>query len=197
MNKKNDNYIWNILSSDPSKYRSISITCTCGKVLESIITTEILFFLTEHHLITKHQHGFLPRHSTSTNLLECPNDWTLFFSKKIHLNCLHWLQICFRLHIPFQTLYQTHKYGIKGNLYLWIQAFLNNRSQYVKINSSYSLPCSVSSGVIQGSVIGSLLFNIFINDLSDRFHSNTTVKLFADDIKLYTSYTNFNCMTLS
>ena len=60
------------------------------------------------------------------------------------------------------------------------------------VNSSYSLPCSVSSGVIQGSVIGSLLFNIFINDLTDRFHSNTTVKLFADDIKLYTSYTNIS-----
>ena len=79
-----------------------------------------------------------------------------------------------------------------GNLYFWIQGFLNNRSQYVKINSSYSLPCSVFSGVIRGSVIGSLLINIFINDWNDPFHFNTTVKLFADDIKLYTSYINIS-----
>ena len=84
-----------------------------------------------------------------------------------------------------KLLLKLTSYGIEGNLYFWIQGFLNNRSQYVKINSSYSLPCSVSSGVIRGSVIGSLLINIFINDLNDRFHSNTTVKLFADDIKLY------------
>ena len=91
--------------------------------------------------------------------------------------------------ISHPKLLKLASYGIKGNFYLWIQAFLINRSQYVNINSSYSLPCSVSSGVIHGSVIGSLLFNIFINDITDHFHPNTTVKLFADDIKLYTTYT--------
>ena len=94
--------------------------------------------------------------------------------------------------ISHSKLLLTHKLWHRGNLYFWIQGFLNNRSQYVKINSSYSLPCSVFSGVIRGSVIGSLLINIFINDWNDPFHFNTTVKLFADDIKLYTSYINIS-----
>ena len=129
----------------------------------------------------------------NTNLLECLNDWTLSFSDKKSISIAYIdFKSAFDCISHSKLLLKLTSYGIKGNLYLWIQAFLNNRSQYVKINSSYSLPCSVSSGVIQGSVIGSLLFNIFINDLTDNFHSNTIVKLFADDIKLYTSYTNIS-----
>ena len=89
-----------------------------------------------------------------------------------------------------KLLLKLSSYGIRNNLLLWIKSFLTNRSQVVRINSTYSSACSVTSGVIQGSVIGSLLFNLFVNDITDHFNPNTTVKLFADDIKLYTEYTN-------
>ena len=81
-------------------------------------------------------------------------------------------------------------YGISGNLYLWIEAFLTNRSQSVKINSFLSTPCPVSSGVPQGSVLGPLLFCCFINDVTDQLDPTASTKLFADDIKLYTSFSN-------
>ena len=81
-------------------------------------------------------------------------------------------------------------YGISGNLYLWIEAFLTNRSQSVKINSFLSTPCPVSSGVPQGSVLGPLLFCCFINDVTDQIDPTASTKLFADDIKLYTSFSN-------
>ena len=176
--------------SDPTNYRPVSLTCTCCKILESIITSEILNFLNQPHLITKHQHGFLSRHSTSTNLLECINDWTLSISNKKSIPIAYIdFKSAFDCISHPKLLLKLSSYGIKGNLYFWIQSFLSNRSQFVKINSSYSLPCPVSSGVIQGSVVGSLLFNLFINDITDHFHHDTTIKLFADDIKLYTDYT--------
>ena len=83
-------------------------------------------------------------------------------------------------------------YGIKGNLFFWISSFLSGRSQRVKINSSLSSPCQVTSGVCQGSVLGPLLFNVFINDVTDSLDPSTTAKLFADDIKLYSSFSNIS-----
>ena len=67
--------------SDPTNYRPIALTCSCCKILESIIASNILAFLLEHNLITHDQHGFLKKHSTCTNLLESINDWTLTISK--------------------------------------------------------------------------------------------------------------------
>ena len=83
-------------------------------------------------------------------------------------------------------------YEIKGNLFFWISSFLSGRSQRVKINSSLSSPCQVTSGVCQGSVLGPLLFNVFINDVTDSLDPSTTAKLFADDIKLYSSFSNIS-----
>ena len=105
-------------------------------------------------------------------------------------------------HIDFQRafdaishsklIYKLSHYGIGGNLLFWIQAFLTNRSQCVKLNNSLSDFLPISSGVPQGSVIGPLLFTLFINDLTDMFDSSTTSKLFADDIKIY-SEISINC----
>ena len=81
-------------------------------------------------------------------------------------------------------------------LLFWIQSFLTNRSQSVRVGSSLSSPRRVISGIPQGSVLGPCLFNLFINDVTDKF-TNVTAKLFADDVKLYTelssptSVTNF------
>ena len=69
-----------ISPSDPANYRPIAFTCICCKIMESIIANDLLEFLSNHNQITKHQHGFLRKHSTSTNLLESPNDWTLSLS---------------------------------------------------------------------------------------------------------------------
>ena len=138
-----------------------------------------------------HQHGFLARHSTTTNLLECINDWTISIAnhKSIIIAYVDF-KAAFDCISHHKLLLKLSSYGIRDNLLLWIKSFLTNRSQVVRINSTYSSACSVTSGVIQGSVIGSLLFNLFVNDITDHFNPNTTVKLFADDIKLYTEYTN-------
>ena len=177
--------------SDPANYRPISLTCTGCKILESIITSEVLHFLLGHNLITKHQHGFISRHSTSTNLLECINDWTLSISNKKSVTIAYIdYKSAFDCISHPKLLLKLSSYGIKGNLYLWIQSFLTSRSQTVRINSCYSASCPVTSGVVQGSVIGPMLFNLFINDVIDHAIHNITIKLFADDIKIYSDIQN-------
>ena len=80
-------------------------------------------------------------------------------------------------------LWKLEFYGVRGKPLQWIQSFLSNRSQQVVVEGSYSTPCSVTSGVPQGSVLGPTLFLIYINDLVNDIQS--TVRLFADDCLIY------------
>ena len=91
--------------------------------------------------------------------------------------------------VPHERLiYKLSKYGVAGNLLLWIKDFLTDRKQYVKLNNSKSKSIDVTSGVPQGSVLGPMLFIYFINDLPEV--CSVTTKIFADDTKAYTSIKN-------
>ena len=169
-----------------SNYRPISLTCIVCKVMESIIKDKLIAYLLEKGLITKQQHGFLAKHSTCSQLLECVNDWT------IELNVRHSVDVAY---IDFQKAFDSvvssklsHKlsnYGISGNLLNWLSAFLSDRVQAVKVNGKISDYISVKSGVPQGSVLGPVLFLVYVNDLVDLFGPGLTVKMFADDVKIY------------
>ena len=87
-----------------------------------------------------------------------------------------------------KLLHKLIAYGIQGNLLFWITCFLSDRVQRVRVGSSLSNPSPVTSGVLQGSVIGSLLFNLFINDITDQLDNSTNSKIFADDVKIYTEF---------
>ena len=87
-----------------------------------------------------------------------------------------------------KLLYKLHFYGIRGQTLKWIKSFLDNRSQSVVVNGSTSSSIPVSSGVPQGSVLGPLLFLIYINDLPECVQSSK-VRLFADDTAIYLSLT--------
>ena len=144
-------------------------------------------FLLNRKLITRHQHGFIRKRTTNTNLLECMYDWTIYlkphkvtdviyfnfekaFDSVSHMKILNRLQAC----------------GIFGNLLAWITDFSSNRSQKVKINDILLHSIEVTRGVPQGSVLGLILFWIFLIDVCDFFNYLTvSCKLHADDIKLY------------
>ena len=81
-------------------------------------------------------------------------------------------------------------YGINDMFLYWIQNFLTNRFQYVKIGNSFCAFHSVVSGVVQGSVLGPILFVLFVNDICDLASLWVTIKLFADDTKLYYVFDN-------
>ena len=172
--------------SDPANYRPIALTCCCCKVLESIIATELIQYLHDHQLINKHQHGFLKHRSTCTNLIESLNDWTLSISDHdaIVVGYVDFARAFDSVSHP-KLMIKLQGYGVKGNLLFWIGAFLSNRTQSVRVGSSLSSTRPVTSGIPQGSVLGPLLFNLFINDITDKF-TNVSAKLFADDVKIYT-----------
>ena len=130
--------------SDPANYRPIALTCTCSKILETIISNELTHYLFEHKLISSQQHGFLKRHSTSTNLLESINDWSIAISNRHSVNIAYIdYKSAFDCISHSKLLIKLSSYGIYGNLYLWIKSFLSSRTQAVKINSVLSSPCAV------------------------------------------------------
>ena len=153
----------------------------------------LLDYLNDHKLINSCQHGFLQKHSCVTNLLESCRDWTMSLAshKSVVIANIDF-QRAFDTVSHAKLLHKLTGYGIRGNLFQWIASFLSNRFQRVRVGSSMSGYCSVCSGVPQGSVIGPLLFNLFINDFTDNLHLCVTTKLFADDVTMYSSICHDN-----
>ena len=175
-------------SSDLGNYRPIALTCTLCKIMESCIKDELMKYLLDHSLITRHQHGFISRRSTCTQLLECIQDWQFELTNKITTDVLYIdFARAFDSVVHSKLLVKLESYGIGYELLNWFRNFLTGRSQMVAIDGHLSTSVNVMSGVPQGSVIGPILFILFVNDIVDILPDSVTCKLFADDIKLYSS----------
>ena len=94
-----------------------------------------------------------------------------------------------------RLLYKLDWYGIRENTHKWISTFLTNHTQSIVINNTVSSPCNVVSGVPQGTVLGPIVFLIYINDLPDCIH-HSTIRQFADDCIVYRPITSLNDTTL-
>ena len=139
-------------------------------------------YLLFNKLISKQQLGFLSRRSTSTQLLENMNDWSTAVDSG---QCV---DVCFiNLKLAFDTVShikppnKLSSYGLSGNMWLWLSAFLSNRQQSVIVNGVLSDPVMVSSGNPEWSVLGPLLLLLYISDVVDCFKFSFC-KLFADDL---------------
>ena len=171
--------------SDPASYRPVSLTCIACRLFERLIKEQIMDHLASHDLISSHQHGFRTNRSTESQLLECVNDWTLSLDAKESIDVLYLdTAKAFDTVSHRKLLFKLTQYGIHGSILNWIRAFLSSRSQAVRVNGSLSSYTDVSSGVPQGSVLGPVLFLVYINDLVD-ICKYSSLKLFADDSKLY------------
>ena len=164
-------------------YRPISLTSVIGKLLENIITNHIRNYLEVNNLISDSQHGFRKKRSCLTNLLEFFHDIYQDYDSYKNVDLIY---------LDFQKAFDSvpHKrlmtkiraLGVGGKLADWIENWLRNRKQRVVINGEASDWVEVTSGVPQGSILGPLLFVIYINDLDSNI-VNKLVK-FADDAKL-------------
>ena len=175
------------LSTDVANYRPISLTCVASKIMERIIVDQMTSFLADTNVINRAQHGFVKGLSTTTNLLESFNDWTISIQarKSVTVAYIDFAKAFDSVSHP-KLLYRLRQYGIDGCLLDWIRHFLAERTQVTRVGSQLSSMVTLCSGTVQGSGIGPLLFLTYINELASILAEfNVTVKLFADDVKLY------------
>ncbi len=167
-----------------NNYRPVSLTSILCKIFESIIKDEIISFLKKHNLLYKFQHAFIGKRSCTTQILEALDMWTKLLDdgETIDIIYLDFAKAFDK--VPHKRLMKKcEAFGIQGKLLKWLEAFVSGRRQRVTVNGAKSAWSDVCSGVPQGSVIGPLLFVIFINDMPDGI--TNFVSMFADDTKLF------------
>ena len=167
-----------------SSYRGIHHTSLLLRVLERMIKPYLIKHFHSRKLVSPRQHGFLSRRSTSTNLTDFFEVITSAYEAG-HAIVLIYLDISKAFdRVPHNALlhYLSHA-GITGALLKWFKSYLTDRFQTTRI-SSYSSPLApITSGVIQGSVLGPILFLLYINDALKHITTGEAF-LFADDLKL-------------
>ena len=169
-----------------SNYRPISLLPIFAKVFERIIYKNLYNFLTTNKLITKNQSGFTPGDSGTNQLLSLIHDVHVAFDDS---SCLEVRSVYLDMSKAFDKvwheglLFKLKQNGIEGNLLALLTNYLSNRRQRVVLNGKSSEWAPIFSGVPQGSVLGPLLFLLFINDLEAGIISQ--IKFFADDTSLY------------
>ena len=172
-----------------SNYRPISITSILCRLLESIIKNEVMEHCKDRDIFTDSQYGFREKRGCILQLLTVFDTWSQYIDSDIPVDTIF---LDFRKafdSVPHKRLLlKLERLGVSGNVLKWISSFLSNRSQRVVINGQSSEWTDVSSGVPQGSVLGPLLFILYVNDLPDEVKSYC--KLFADDAKLYKDLQN-------
>jgi hypothetical protein len=172
-------------------YRPISLLSSISKVLEKIVAEKLLFHLTENDLLYTHQYGFIPKKSAEHNLMHVIN----FVSSALNdgnfcVGVFLDLKKAFDVCSHSILLKKLKKMGINGVTHSWFANYLSGRSQKVEINEKLSEEQNLDISVIQGSILGPILFLCYIND----FYSATSLfsVLFADDTACLSKGKNLN-----
>ena len=173
--------------TDVENYRPIPLTSLIMKTFERIIKEEMLLHVSEY--LDDRQHGFLSGKSCTTQMVGFCD------SLALSLNCdLRTDVVYFDFSKAFDSVNHDiilhklkHLFKIDGRLLKFIANYLKDRKQRVVIGNSHSSNCKVNSGVPQGSILGPILFVMFINDLPEGLSPDTNVSLYADDTKIWCS----------
>ena len=174
--------------SQPKNYRPISLTSVACKLMETLIRDKLVNFLEENKIIKDSQHGFRNKRSCLTNLLDFYSDVYNMYDDTRAVDVIYLdFQKAFDKVPHIRLLSKIHGHGIRGNIHRWLGDWLSERKQRVVINGNSSDWRDVISGVPQGSVLGPILFIIYVNDIDDGITSKITK--FADDTKIASKIT--------
>ena len=177
VHKKNDKQRLN-------NYRPISLLPIRSKIFERIIFNEIFRFIIKNDLISQHQSGFKPGDPCINQLLSITHEIYQLFDQGFDVRSV-FLDICKAFDKVWHDgiIFKMKQNGISGNVLNLLSNFLRNRNQRVVLNGQTSSWADVNAGVPQGSILGLLLFLIYVNDLAVGLSSNA--KLFADNTSLF------------
>ena len=183
--------------TDVSNYRPVSLLPIPGKILEKIIHGDVANFLENNKLLCDKQGGFRKNHSTLSSITEFTNNiFNAINSKELTV------AIFFDLKKAFDTvnhkilIKKLEKMGIRGNVLLWIENYLSERKQKTICNNNLSEKKNVLCGVPQGSILGPLLFLVYINDIENAI-CNSKFQLYADDTVIYNSGSSIDDIKIS
>lgn len=167
---------------EASNFRPISILSTLSKIVEKLVKTRVMSFINRHNILHKSQFGFQSSKGT--------NDAIFSFLEKTYLNLnegevtaavfcdLSKAFDCVNHDLLLQKL---HIYGFRGVVLRWFESFLGDRKQCVKFSGKLSTTTTVLHGVPQGSVLGPLLFLLYVNDIN-FMDMKGVLDLYADDV---------------
>jgi hypothetical protein len=180
--------------SEPSNYRPISVLSCFSKLLERIVYNRLYNHLTENNMLYSKQFGFKKQHSTDHAIVELVNHLSNAFKEDYYtLGAFIDLSKAFDTVNHSILIKKLEYYGIKETNLLWFESYLSNRKQYVQFENLETTKKTVNCGVPQGSILGPLLFLLYINDLSSTSNLLNFI-LFADDSNLFYSHKNIETL---
>jgi hypothetical protein len=169
----------------PANYRPVSLTSIPCKIIEHILVSHIMDHLDQHDILLDEQHGFRHSRSCESQLIITTHDLAHSLDNKtqVDMAILDFSKAFDR--VPHKRLAtKLEFYGIRHGMKRWLENLLSHRRQRVAVDGVLSQECEVLSGVPQGTVIGPLLFLLFINDITDNI-KHSQLRLFADDCLIY------------